>query len=202
MDYFKSRKMVHCGGGLYSRYLYIHEMRKMTSRATINYLKTLFSKVGIPLIIRCDNGTNLVSYELQEFAREMGFQIVPSSPKYPQNNGLAETMAKVNKKIATGDLEMGLLGYRKTPLDQGPSPVKLFMGRRLRGTLPNTQKQRAPQWPDLEGFRSADEERKKLMNRYYNHRHGVRTLPLLKKGDKVWVTDIKKYATVNCVTIT
>ena len=69
-----------------------------------------------------------MSYELQEFTRKMGFQIVPSSPKYPQSNGLTEAMFKEAKKLVKGALEMGLLGYRMTPLDQGPSPGELLMG--------------------------------------------------------------------------
>ena len=180
----------------YSRYLDVHEMRTMTTRATITYLKTIFAKVGIPLQVRCDSGTNLTSHELNEFARKMGFKIVPASPKYPQSNGLAEAMVKVAKKLVKGDLELGLLAYRTTPLDQGPSPGELLMGRRLRGTLPLRPEQRAPQWPDMEVFRRADGVKKESAERQYNRRHGTRTLPVLKEGVKVWVKDIKTYATV------
>ena len=113
----------------YPRYFDIYEMRKMTSRATINYLKTSFSKVGIPLSVRCENRTNLVYHELRELAREMGFQIVPSSSKYLESNGLA-------KEIGKGEFGDGSFGVQDDTTGSRSVPRRALMGRKLRGTLP------------------------------------------------------------------
>ena len=142
LGYFKSKgKWYIVVVDYYLRYLDVHEVRKMTSRAAISYLKILFSKFEIPLIVRSDNyenSMNLVLYELQEFAIGVP-EIVQSSSKYPQSNGLAEAMVKLAEKLVEGDLELSILGCRTIPLDHGMSPGKLHVGWRLQGTLPITR---------------------------------------------------------------
>lgn len=197
VDYFKKDgRWFIVIADYYSRYLDVKELNTLTSQGTIKYLKEIFSKFGIPKVIRCDNGTNLVSRSMECFAREMGFRIISSSPRYPQSNGFAEAMVKVGKKLLQGDLQRGLLAYRTTPLDLGPSPGELLLGRRLRSTLPMNEEKLAPSWPDLRVFKAVDAERKRKMEDWYNQRHRAKTLPQLQVGDKVWVGDKRSYAEV------
>ena len=182
----------------FSRYLDVHWLRRdLTTEATKKYLKSLFAKFGIPEIIRCDNGTNFVSYEMQQFAKDMGFQIISSSPRYPQSNGFAEAMVKIAKRlVAKGDLDLGLLAHRTTPLDHGISPAELLMGRRLRGTLPVDPDLLKPEWPDLSAFREVDSRKKEEQRRQFNYRHGAKDLNALREGEEVWVKDARKYGTI------
>ena len=152
MDCFKyANKWYLVVADYFSRYMDVHLLKKdLTTEGIKKYLKSLFSKFGVPEVIRCDNGTNFVSFEMQQFAREMGFKIVTSSPRYPQSNGFAESMVKIAKRLVSrGDLDLGLLAHRTTPMEHGASPAELLMGRRLRGTLPIDPGQLVPRWPDF-----------------------------------------------------
>ena len=83
------------------------------------------------------------SREFKTFATSWNFQVVTSSPDYPQSNGLVErniqTIKHLFKKAhdENKDAEMALLEFRNTPitgLDQ--SPAQLLMSRHLRSSLP------------------------------------------------------------------
>ncbi|KAL8609510.1 hypothetical protein ACOMHN_009412 [Nucella lapillus] len=58
-----------------------------TAEVTINKLKNVFSRHGIPDIIITDNGPQFASSAFTSFARTWGFDHVTSSPHYPQSNG-------------------------------------------------------------------------------------------------------------------
>ena len=63
---------------------------------------------------------------------------VTSSPKYPQANGKVERAMRKAKSMLrkNKDILCTLLTYRSTPLQNGYSPSKLLMGRRLQTQLP------------------------------------------------------------------
>ena len=54
--------------------------RNTTSSAIISLLKSIFSRHGIPEVLRSDNGPQYASEEIQEFAKQYGFKLVTSSP--------------------------------------------------------------------------------------------------------------------------
>ena len=62
-----------------------------------------------------------MSYKIKKFAKKS--KKVPKSPNYQPSKGLAEVEVKVAKKLVRGDLELGLLAYRTTALDQALSPA-------------------------------------------------------------------------------
>lgn len=186
MDYFKVNGNWYLAvGDYYSRFLDIQNMENnLKTCAAIKYLKRLFAFFGIPEVIRCDQGTNLNSFEMQEFAKSWGIHIVTSSAKYPASNGFAEAMVKISKNIVLkGNIDLGLLAYRSTPTELGHSPCEMLMGRRIRGTLPTNPDNLQPKWPDFVKLRESDHRLRLRGERNFNERHRVKPLSELCEGD-------------------
>ena len=74
----------------FSRYPEVIKMSHTTSLAVISALKAVFSRHGLPEIVRSDNGPQYSSLEFSKFAESYNFKHVTSSPLYSQSNGLAE----------------------------------------------------------------------------------------------------------------
>ena len=73
----------------FSRYLEVQSMSSTTSGQTVQALKAIFSRHGIPTTFVSDNGPQYASEEMVAFAREYNFTHITSSPHYPQGNGFA-----------------------------------------------------------------------------------------------------------------
>ena len=107
------------------------EMKTTTSTKTIEVLRSIFSRNGIPAQIVSDNGSQFSSDHTDEFATFMkrnGIKHYKSAPYHPATNGLAERFIQtfknsmramkdenrdINQKIANF-----LLTYRNTPIPQ------------------------------------------------------------------------------------
>ena len=142
----------------FSRYVEVAALRKNNSASEIiRALKAIFARNGIREKVHSDNGSPYDSQEHSHFAREWGFQIAPSSPRYAQSNSKAERAVQTVKNILKKEKDKGiaLLAYRSTPLSNGYSPAELLMGRRLRNTVPMFQSQLTPDWPDLAVIKQA-----------------------------------------------
>jgi len=87
----------------------------------------------------------IVAVSLLTFAKDWKFTHVTSSPKFPQSNGLAEKAVQIVKNIlrksfeSSDDLNMALLVYRSTPMENGLSPAEMLMGRKIQSNLPIVQ---------------------------------------------------------------
>ena len=57
----------------------------------------MFSRLGIPEVVRSDNGTQYLSRRFRRFAELWRFQHVTSSPEYPRSNGMVERYVQVVK---------------------------------------------------------------------------------------------------------
>ena len=179
----------------FSRYVEAGALRiNKTASEIIRSLKAIFARNGIPEKVRSDNGPPYDSQEYSHFAREWGFQIAPSSPRYAQSNGEAERAVQTFKNILKKDKdkEIALLAYRSTPLSNGYSPAELLMGRRLHNTVPMFQSQLTPDWPDLERLNKHETCSKIKQQEYYNLRHRAQPLPPITSGTEVQVTTDKK----------
>ncbi len=83
-------------------------------------MKNVFACQGIPEILIADN-MPFGAHEFRKFANEWNFQLVTSSPRYPQSNGLAEKYVGILKMMLrkchedNSDPNLGLLRYRNTP---------------------------------------------------------------------------------------
>ena len=121
----------------YTRWIEGPLISAQTSSVVIATLKNVFSRMGVPRIVRCDNGACFTSREVYEFARLWDFNIITSSPRYPQSNGMAERAVGTVKSLwrKSADKDGALLAYRNTPLKSGFSPSQLMFGRTVRSTM-------------------------------------------------------------------
>ncbi|KFD66246.1 hypothetical protein M514_10217 [Trichuris suis] len=182
----------------YSRYIELAFLKDKTSETCIDILKSMFSRYGIPEVVRCDNGPCYSAYEFKEFAKQYEFEIVTSSPLYPQSNGEAEravaTMGKILEK--SDDIYLGLLAYRTTPMVTGFSPAELMFGRSLRTNVPVIRENLLPRNVNHTVFRRREELEKQRQSAAFNRRHGVRQRPPFVEGDKVFIRDRDQRGTV------
>ncbi|XP_055623065.1 uncharacterized protein K02A2.6-like [Toxorhynchites rutilus septentrionalis] len=133
----------------YSRYIEVCEMNYTTSKETINQLSTIFSRYGVPLTLRADNGPqfNANCEEFQAFCDDLGVQLINTIPYWPQQNGEVERQNRsILKRLKIAQqlgqdwrkvLSQFLLSYHATTYPTtGRAPSELMFGRRIRTKLP------------------------------------------------------------------
>lgn len=179
----------------YSKFIEIQQLNNLSARSTIESLKQIFSRHGLPEILYSDPGSQFTSQEFRVFAKLWNFQHKITSPKYHQANGLAErhiqTIKKTLKKLIydNKDIYLGLLIYRNTPISEsGKSPAELLFNRNVKNWLPNVRKE----WKYDRNERYQKEliERQVRQKEYYNK--GCRDLPDLTNGDTVKIQNENK----------
>lgn len=170
----------------YSKYVEVTPLNSLSSKELIKHCKNMFGRLGIPDCVVSDNGTNFSSREFEEFANLWNFKIITSSPRYPQSNGMVERHIQTVKnmlkkgKLCKQDLNLILLEYRNTPIDNRYSPAELLFGRSLQGILPNIQTK-----INHKKYKSFQNNKKEIEKFYYNR--GSRPLSELERGDRVFV---------------
>ena len=128
----------------HSKWLEVFKMSSTTSAATIQCLRDVFARFGLPERIVTDNAPNFTSSEFSNFLKQNGIKQTTSAPYHPASNGLAERAVKIfkigMKKMTEGSLQQKLarflFHYRITPqTTTGVSPSQLLMNRELRSVL-------------------------------------------------------------------
>ncbi|XP_051983106.1 uncharacterized protein K02A2.6-like [Xyrauchen texanus] len=129
----------------YSKWPEVCVMESTTSTKTIQVLRGLFSRYGLPEVLVSDNGPQFTSEEFQTFLKSNGVTHTRSAPFHPATNGLAERLVQTFKwalRCSKGPtsiqqrLDTFLLAYRNTPhATTKESPAMLFLHRRLRSRL-------------------------------------------------------------------
>ena len=91
-------------------------MKSITATKTINIMRQVFARNGVPSQIVSDNGPTFISEEFREFMSSNGIKHTQSPPYHPATNGLVERFIQtfkqsmkamkqetsdMNKKIAT-----------------------------------------------------------------------------------------------------
>lgn len=122
--------------------------KRITTAATIEILRRIFCRFGMPEVLVSDNGTQFTSESFAGYCESNGIVHLKTAPFHPQSNGQAErfvdTFKRTVKKIQAGGEEMDaaietfLLCYRSTPCRSAPdgkSPAEVLLGRRLRTSL-------------------------------------------------------------------
>ena len=177
-----------CTVDYYSGYFEINHLERKTARPIVTRLKRHFSNHGIPNLFQSDNGPPFDSQEFRDFAAAYEFELVTSSPNYPQSNGRVENAVKTAKQLmkkskqAGTDFYLALLDWRNTPTEGvGCSPMQRLCGRRTRTLLPTATSPLKP--TTTPGVREKLLKKKERQTYYYNR--GTRELSPLRKGDAV-----------------
>ena len=130
------------------------------------------------------------SQEFREFAVSYKFEVITSSPGYPQSNGKVENAIKTAKSImknakqAGTDVFLSLLDWRNTPSEgMSSSPAQRMFGRRTRTLLPITSYLLKPKVQEDVKKKLLKQESKQA--KYYNQ--NTKELPPLYTGEVVRV---------------
>ena len=78
-----------------------HEVISMsttTTHHTIEELRDIFSRFGLPNQLVTDNGPQLTATEFREFLKSNGVRHILVVPKHPASNGAAERLLKLSNK--------------------------------------------------------------------------------------------------------
>ena len=116
------------------------EISLLSSSSVVVNSKSIFARHGVPDKLVADN-MPFASRELQHFALSWGFQLITSSPGYPQSNGMSERTIGTIKQLLrkAEDPYVALMEYRNTPVTGiGLSPPQMLNSRRLKSKLPTT----------------------------------------------------------------
>ena len=173
-----------------SRWIEIVKTNSLSAISTINNLKIVFSRYGIPEEIRSDNNP-FNSTEFQQFCLKYKIKHVTSSPRYPQSNGASERAVKTAKSFlqkctdSGDDLLLALLNYRTTPLETGYSPADIMMGRKLRTLVPRPNY--TTRITNLDDFRHKDEINKEKQSKNYNSRKNAKPKADLSLDDEIYI---------------
>ena len=106
---------------VFSKYFLVRKLANSTSAAICAELATIVTELGLPHIIRSDNGPCYNSKEFQQFLQCYNITHHTSSPRHPRSNGFVERMVRVAKKLMDKAGKegkpwiSGLYEYRVTP---------------------------------------------------------------------------------------
>jgi hypothetical protein len=130
--------MVDAGSGWVEAF----ESRLRTSEMVIKFLRTVFTRFGMPRCLVSDNATEFVAHEITNWIKNQGVCKVESPPYNPRSNGLAERGVKTikdamktynaSKHEFTPWLQKILLHHRCTAVSRGKSPAEILFGKKLR----------------------------------------------------------------------
>ena len=121
---------------VFSKYFLVRKLANSTSGAVCAELATIVTELGLPHIIRSDNGPCYNSKEFQQFLQCYNITHHTSSPHHPRSNGFIERMVGVAKKLMDKAGKegkpwiSGLYEYRVTPQSGSiASPLQLITQR-------------------------------------------------------------------------
>jgi len=130
----------------HSKWLEVVPMTTTTTDKTLDVLRSMFARYGLPEQLVSDNGPQLTSNEFERCMKQNGIKHIKTSPYHPASNGEAERFVQTFKrslKASQNDhaslsvkLARFLITYRNTPhTTTGVSPAELFLKRPLRTRL-------------------------------------------------------------------
>ena len=179
-----------------SRFFEMEKLGSISSKAVITKMKRVFATHGIPQQVISDNGTQYTSQEFQSFAEDYGFIHTTISAKHPQSNGLAEKTVGIAKdllqkcKDSSQDINLALLEYRNTPVDQIEAPSVLLMGRELRSILLTHSNHLKPRYVSPQHMKTRLRLKQQRQKRYYDQ--GSKPLPKLAVGEYIMMQQPNK----------
>ena len=121
---------------VFSKYFLVRKLFNSTSTAVCAEIATIVTELGLPHVIRSDNGPCYSSKEFQQMLQQYNITHQTSSPHHPRSNGFVERMVGVAKKLmdkagSEGKPWIsGLYEYRVTPQSGSiASPLQLLTQR-------------------------------------------------------------------------
>ncbi|XP_060599606.1 uncharacterized protein K02A2.6-like [Ruditapes philippinarum] len=178
-----------------SKWAEIEDLGNCTSaEKTVNVLRTIFSRYGIPKQLVSDNGVQFTELFAQ-FMKNNGIFHIRTAVAKPSTNGLVERLNGTFKsriramKFDKGDLNLKLanflLTYRNSVHQSTQeSPAMMFMGRSLRSKLDLLK-------PDIDGY--VEKQRMKLAT------SESRNFREFKEGDSIIARDYRPTSTEKMV---
>ena len=170
---------------VFSKYFLVRELANSTSAAVCAEIATIVTELGLPHIIRSDNGLCYNSKEFQQLLQHYNVTHQASSPHHPRSNGFVERMVGVAKKLmdkagSEGKPWIsGLYEYRGIPQSGSiASPLQLITQRTPR-------EKDLPQLLSTLGAQKMYETHQELIRRQPNkpERNYIELTP----GTAVWV---------------
>ena len=166
MDIFYRKRMDFLiVADVFSKYFLVRELANSTSAAVCAELATIVTELGLPHIIRNDNGPCYNYKEFQQFLELYNITHQTSSPHHPRSNGFVERMVRVAKKLMDKAGRegkpwiSGLYEYRVTPQSGSiASPLQLI-------TQCTPREKDLPQLPSILGAQEMHQTRQELMKR-------------------------------------
>ena len=170
---------------VFSKYFLVRKLANSSSAAVCAEIANIVTELGLPHIIRSDNGPYYNSKEFQQLLQCYNITHHTSSPHHPRSYGFVERMVGVAKKLmdkagSEGKLWIsGLYEYRVTPQSGSiASPLQLITQRTPREKDP-------PQLPSTLGAQEMYETHQELIRRQQNkpEKNYIELTP----GMPVWV---------------
>ena len=153
---------------VFSKYIIVRKLPNSTSTAVCIELSMIVTELGLPHIIRSDNGPFYNSKEFQQFLQCHNITHQTSSPNHPRYNGFVEIMVRVAKKLMDKAGEpgkpwiSGLFDYRVTPQSGSiVSPLQLL-------TQCTPREKNLPQLPSTLGAPEMYQSHQELIKRQGN----------------------------------
>ena len=153
---------------VFSKYFLVRKLANSTSAAVCAELATIVTELGLPHIIRSDNGPCYNSKEFQQFLQWYNITPQTSSPHHPRSNGFVERMVRVAKKLMDKAGRegkpwiSGLYECRVTPQSGSiASPLQLI-------TQCTSREKDLPQLPSTLGAQEMHQTWQELMKRQGN----------------------------------
>ena len=170
---------------VFSKYFLVRKLANSTSAAVCAELTTIVTELGLPHIIRSDNGPCYNSKEFQQFLQHYNITHHTSSPHHPRSNGFIERMVGVAKKLMDKAGKegkpwiSGLYEYTVTPQSGNiASPLQLI-------TQCTPREKDLPQLPSTLGALEMYQTHQELIKRQQNKLE--KSYIELTPGTPVWV---------------
>ena len=170
---------------VFSKYFLVRKLANSSSAVVCAEIATSVTELGLPNIIRSDNGSCYNSKEFQQLLQCYNITHHTSSPHHPRSNGFVERMVGVAKKLmdkAGSEGKpwiLGLYEYRVTPQSGSiASPLQLI-------TQYTPREKDLPQLPSTLGSQEMYETHQELIRKQQNQpeKNYIELTP----GMAVWV---------------
>ena len=170
---------------VFSKYFLVRKLLNSTSAAVCAELSMIVTELGLPHIIRSDNGPCYNSKEFQQFLQHYNVTHQTSSPNHPRSNGFVERMVRVAKKLIDKAGKegkpwiSGLHDYRVTPQSGSTDSALQLVAQHT------PREKNLPQLPSTLGTQEMYQTQQELMKRQGNKPE--KSYIELAPGIPVWV---------------